>query len=104
MALTKCTVSGTLKDATDTAIVGSVVITPSNFGKTVSGNNQIDIDEVTVDCNSAGEWTVDLIQSAMFSSPVVYQFEFRDADGNFLFRQSGLTIPAEATKDFNDLT
>ena len=103
MALTICTVSGTLKDATDTAIVGSVVITPSNFSKTDAGNDQVCTDEVTVDCNTSGEWSAEIVQSAMFSPAVTYQFEFRDADGNFMFREAGKTIPAQVTRDYNDL-
>jgi hypothetical protein len=39
----------------------------------------------------------------MFETPVTYQFEFRDADGNFLYREAGKTIPAETSEDYNDL-
>lgn len=104
MALTKCTVSGTLKDTADNGIAGSVVITPSAFGLTLADNDQVTFEEVTAECADNGDWSAILVQSAMFETPVTYEFEFRDADGNFLFRESGKTIPAEATKQYNALS
>jgi len=103
MAVTPCTISGTLKDADGNAIAGSVIITPSSFGLTASDNQQIKPVEQTVTCDALGVWTADVIQSAMFDPAVTYQFEFRDASGNFLYRDTSKTIPAETSKAYNDL-
>lgn len=102
MAITTCTVSGTVKDPSNTAISGTVVrayiTTPFLHG---DGTYIADYDlSTTVDAN--GAWSLTLIETTSVSKKIEIDIEYPTGNGTRI-RSYSVTIPATATANFSDL-
>jgi hypothetical protein len=94
-----CTVSGVLKDVSDTAIqsatIAARVVTPY-FSTTI----QIAPKEITTTTASNGSWSLVLIQGASAIVTIKYPPNATDSARIYTY---AITVPAASTANFSDL-
>lgn len=94
-----CTVSGTLKDLSDTAISGAIIrayVEQSVF----SGTTQVAPSEISTTSDAAGAWSLVIIQT--LTCQVVIEYPPNTTDSRRRLTYS-ITVPASTTANFSTL-
>lgn len=99
-----CTVSGTLKDITETGIIGATVRAFST-GPFTSGTNYITNGTVSTTTDSSGNWSLVLTQTAGLSPVrnITIEFIYNDGGSGTVRESYPVTIPATSTATFTSL-
>ncbi len=93
-----CTVSGTLKDLTETAIESATI--KANIKSPVESSTTLILDkEVSTTSASDGTWSLALFRTAVCTVTI----EFSDGASGKIRRVYTITVPETASANFTDL-
>jgi hypothetical protein len=102
MAITTCTVSGTIKDPSNTVISGTVVkasiTTPFLHG---DGTYIADY-ELSTEVDANGAWSLTLIETTSISKKITIEIVYPTGNGT-RSRTYSITVPATASANFHSL-
>lgn len=103
MAITTCTVSGTIKNISNAAITNATIrayITTPFFH---TDGTWIGAYEVTATPDGTGAWTLTLIETTSVSKTITVVFDYQGGTADRKRREYVITVPVTATANFSDL-
>ena len=103
MAITTCTVSGTLKTVLNAALSGVTVEAYCTQPFFHSDGTQIVDYGVSTTTDATGAWSLTLIETTSITKSLSVAFEFPTGSVERKRREYTIVVPATATANFSDL-
>jgi len=105
MAITTCTVSGTIKDPSATAIVGATVRAYIPQGFFHADGTYIAAYEVTTTTDANGAWSLVLMETTSITKTITITFDYAGNSTSNIHKRKDFTIvvPATTTATFSSI-
>lgn len=103
MAITTCTVSGSLKGPDGAALSGVTVYAYTNAPFFHSDGTLIPDYQVTTTTDATGAWSLTLIETASVTKTIIIAFDLPTGSVEKKRKEYTVTVPATATASFSTL-